>query len=97
MSQVRIVLVDQLILLCLILYYNSHYVCLLMFANCRPQLLLDRLGTCLQLFSSTDSTSCHEFASQVGLASRIREKHPKPQRNRVARVSVYLNEAATGH
>ena len=29
------------------LYYNSPYVCLSAFANCRSQFLLDRLGRCL--------------------------------------------------
>ena len=38
------------------------------FANCRSQLLLDSLGRCLQLFVSSDSTFCHEFTSQFGLA-----------------------------
>ena len=38
------------------------------FGNGRSQLLLDRLGRCLKLFVSTDSTSSHELASQFGLA-----------------------------
>ena len=46
-----------------------------LFANCRWQFLLDRLGSCLKLFVSTESTSSHEFASQFGLAIFcIREK-----------------------
>ena len=45
------------------LYYNSP--CLSMFANCRSQFLLDRLGKCLKLFVSTDTP---EFALQLGLA-----------------------------
>ena len=43
-------------------------VCLSVFANCRSQFLLDRLGKCLQLFVSSDSIILHEFASQFGLA-----------------------------
>ena len=39
-----------------------------MFADCRSQFLLDRLGRCLKLIVSSGSTSCHEFASQFGLA-----------------------------
>ena len=36
-------------------------------SNCRSQFLLDRLGKCLKLFVSTESTSSDEFASQLGL------------------------------
>ena len=43
------------------------YVCLSQLANCRSQVLLDRLGRCIKLFVSAESTSCREFASQVGL------------------------------
>ena len=43
-------------------------VCLSTFADCRSQFLLDRLGRCLKLIVSSGSTSCHEFASQFGLA-----------------------------
>ena len=43
-------------------------VCLATFADCRSQFLLDRLGRCLKLIVSSGSTSCHEFASQFGLA-----------------------------
>ena len=32
------------------------------------QFLLDRLGICLKLFVSTENTSSHEFASQLGLS-----------------------------
>ena len=60
-------------------------------SNCRTQFLLDRrLGRCLKLFVSTESTSCQEFVSQFGLALFIREKHPKPQGNRVDSTSVFL-------
>ena len=52
----------------------------------------------LQLFVSSDSTSCHEFATQFGLAIFVkREKHPKPRGNRVASACVYLNDPATVH
>ena len=53
--------------------------------------MLDRLERCLKLFVSTDSTSCHEFASQSGLDFSMREKHPNPRENRSARASVYFN------
>ena len=79
------------------LYYNSPYVCLSMFANGRSQFLLDRLGRCLKLFVLTDSTSCHEFASQFGLAIFLCEKHPKPRGNRITSACVYLNDPAIGH
>ena len=48
-----------------------------MLANCRSQFLLDRLGRCLKLFVSTDSISCHEFASQFGLAIFYKRKTSK--------------------
>ena len=51
-----------------LMYARHKSVCLSMLANCRSQFLLDRLGRCLKLFVSTDSTSCHECASQFGLA-----------------------------
>ena len=75
------------------LYYNSALICLSLFANGRSQLLLDRLGRCLKLFVSTESVSCHEFASQFGLAIvHTRKTPPKnPRGNRVASASVYLN------
>ena len=77
---------------------TNSSVCLLQLANCRSQFLLDRLGRCLKLFVSTESKSWHEFASQFCLAivSCIRGKHPTPLGNRVASVSVYLNEALKG-
>ena len=46
-------------------------------ANCRLQFLLDRLGKCFQLFISSDSISCHEFASQFGLAFLYTRKTSK--------------------
>ena len=73
------------------LYYNYHYVCCSMFANCRSQFLLDRIGKCLKLFVSTDSTFNHEFASLSGLDFFIRQKLPKPQGYRAASASFYFN------
>ena len=70
-------------------------VCRSMLANCRSQFLLDRLGRCLKLFVSTESISCNEFASQFGLAICLYEKNYREYR--IARMNVYLNEAATGH
>ena len=49
------------------------FVCLSQLANLRPQFLLDRLGRCLKLFVSTESTSCHELASQFGLEFFMRK------------------------
>ena len=51
----------------------------------------DILGRCFKLFVSADSASCHDFASQFGLDSFIRQKHPKPRGNRAASASVYFN------
>ena len=83
------------------LYYNSPLslsVCLSQLANCRLQFLLDRLGRCLKLFVSTDSTSCHEFASQFSLAIFLYMKDIQNYREYLlAHVTVYLNEAPTGH
>ena len=70
------------------LYYNYPCVSLSLFANGRSQFLLDRLGRCLKLFASSDSTSCHEFASQFGLYLFYT---PKPRRKRAASASVYFN------
>ena len=58
-----------------IILLNS--VCLSQLANCRSRFWLDRLGRCLKLFVSTDSTSCHKFASQFGLAIFYSRKTPK--------------------
>ena len=78
-------------------HLQSHFdgcwhVCLSQLVNCRSQFLLDRLGRCLKLFVSTESTSCHEFASQFGLDILYMQKTPKTIAN-----TVYLNEAPTGH
>ena len=67
-----------------------------MLANCRAKLLLDRLGRCLKLFVSTESTSSHELASQFGLDIFYTRKTPKKYHEyRVARATVHLNEPAT--
>ena len=65
-------------------------VCLSMLANCRSQFLLDRLGRCLKLFVSTDSTSSHEFVSQFGLAFFYTRKNTQKlsQRPTLAQVSI---------
>ena len=65
--------------LCVYLYYNSPYVCLSMFANCRSQFLLDRFGRCLFTVRIVDSTSFHEFASQFGLAIFLYAKNIQNQ------------------
>ena len=41
------------------------------------QFLFDRLGRCLKLFVSTESISCHEFASQFSLAIFYMRNTPK--------------------
>ena len=47
---------------------------------------------------STESTSTHEFASQFGLDIFLYAKNTHNYcEYRVARATVYLNEAATGH
>ena len=51
-----------------------------MLSSCRSHFLVDRLGRCLKVSVSTDSTSCHEFASQFGLDIRVREKHQQLSR-----------------
>ena len=67
-----------------------------MLSNCRSQFLLDRLGRCLKLFVSTDSTFCHEFASQLGLDIFVYAKNTQNYREyRIAHTTVYLNGAAT--
>ena len=73
-------------------------VCVSMLANCMSQFLLDRLGRYLKLFVSTESISCHEFASQFGLAFFWYPKNNQNYREYlVPRANVYLNEAASGH
>ena len=57
------------------LIYTIILLSLSVFANCRSQFLLDRLGRCILLFVSSDSTSCHEFASQFGLAFFVYAKN----------------------
>ena len=50
--------------------------CMSMLANGRSQFLLVRLGRCFKLFVSTESTSCHEFASHFGLEIFFTRKTP---------------------
>ena len=64
-------------------------------ANCRSQFLLDHLGRCLKLFVSCESTSCHKFSSQFGLATLDTPKTHTTSGNRIALACIYLNEAAT--
>ena len=80
------------------LYYNSSKICLSQLANCRLPFLLDRLGRCIKLFVWSESTTCHMFASQFGLAIFYMRKTHKTSGNRVAIACVYylyFNEAAT--
>ena len=50
------------------------------------------------MFVSTESISCHEFASHFGPAIFIYVKNSQNYREyRVARANVYLNEAVTDH
>ena len=81
------------------LYYNSPLkVCLSKLANCRSQFLLDRLGRCLKLFVSTESITCHEFASQFVLAIFLCAKNTQNYREYQSPCpNVYLNEAPTGY
>ena len=55
-------------------------VCLSQLKNCRSQFLLDRLGRCLKLFISTESTSCHESASQFVLEYFLYSKNTQNYR-----------------
>ena len=70
-----------------------------MLENSRSQFLLDRLGRCLILFVSADSTSCHEFASAFGQTFVVNTRGGNPKLSRIPsrpRV-VYLNKAPTVH
>ena len=59
-------------------------------ANCRSQFLL-----VWEMFVLSESTSCHKFASQFGLAiCFIREKHTQPSETG-SPSCVYFNETAT--
>ena len=66
-------------------------VCLSVLANCRSQFLLHCRGRCIKLFIATDSTSCHEFAPQFGLAFFYMRKTPKKTIAKVSR-KLLLNE-----
>ena len=56
------------------------YVCLSLFANCRSQFLLDRLGRYLKLFVSTVIPSSHELASQFGPSTFVLAKNTQNYR-----------------
>ena len=77
------------------LYYNSSLICLSQLANCRVQFLLDRLGRCLKLFVSTESTSSHEFESQFGLEIVLYAKTPAYYRENRLSGKFMLNETAS--
>ena len=66
-----------------------------MLPNCRSLFLLDRLGRCLELFISYNSTSCHE--SQFGLAIFYTRKTSKTSGKSGRRRVCFLNDPATGH
>ena len=63
-----------------------------MFANCRSQFLLDRLGRCL--YVSSDSTSCHEFASQFCPAFFVRKTSINYHESRSSRIWLLNRPAA---
>ncbi len=54
------------------------------------EFLLDRLGTCLKLVISTENISCHEFASQFGLAIFYTRKTPKTIANTESPVQRFI-------
>ena len=70
-----------------------------LFANCRSQFLLDRLGRCIKLIVSSESISCHEFASQFGLEFVSYAKNPKPIVNTESPACclLYFNGPPTCH
>ena len=70
---------------------SYKYICLSQLANCRSQLLFDRLETCFKLFVSTDSTFSHEFASQFGIHTILKAKNIQQlsRRPSPAQLSVY--------
>ena len=62
-----------------------------MFANCRSQFLLDRLGRCVKLFVSTDSTSSHELASQFGQEFFYTRKTSKTIANTASHTRLFIS------
>ena len=67
-------------------------------ANCRSQFLLDRLGICLKLIVSSESISCHEFASQFDLEFFLfAKKKPNLPLIQSRPHVVYFNGSPTGH
>ena len=69
-----------------------------LFANCRSQVLLDRLGRCLKLTVSSESISFHEFASQFGLEFVLyAKKNPNLSLIQSRPLVIYFNGSPTGH
>ena len=69
-----------------------------LFANCRSQFLLDLLGRYLKLIVSSESISCHEFASQFGLEFVLYAgKNPNLSLIQSRPHVVYFNGSPTGH
>ncbi len=54
------------------------------------QFLLDRLGRCLKLFVSSESTSCHKFASQFGLTIFYTRKTSKTIANTASHTRLLI-------
>ena len=63
--------------------------------NCSSQSLLDRLGRCLKLSVSTD-TSSHEFTSQFGLAIFVYAKNTQKLSRRLSLTQVSVEYAGHG-
>ena len=60
--------------------------------------MLDRLGRCLKLIVSSESISCHEFASQFGLEFVLyAKKNPNLSLIQSRPHVVYFNGSPTGH
>ena len=69
-----------------------------LFANCRSQFLLDRLGRCIKLILSSESISCYEIASQFGLEFVLYAKETSHLSLIQSRPHVvYFNGSPTGH
>ena len=59
--------------------------------------MLDLLGRCLKLIVSSESISCHEFASQFGLEFVLYVKNPNLSLIQSRPHVVYFNGSPTGH
>ena len=82
----------------ILLIYTKFALNLSLFANCRSQFLLDRLGRCLKQIVSSESISCHEFASQFGLKFVLyAKKNPNLSLIQSRPHVVYFNGSPTGH